>query len=76
MSKLECDCRYCAGCVYRRYMRSARNVDERTIAERKWAAPKLAAKPQQPMDIGLFGDSMDQLELDVEMFMPPVEDSA
>ena len=45
--------------------------DERTIAERKWAAPKLAAKPQQPMDIGLFGDSMDQLELDVEMFQDP-----
>ena len=30
--------------------------DERTTAERKWAAPKLAAKPQQPCDHGMFGD--------------------
>ena len=70
MNKLECDCRYCAGCVYRRYRRSARNVDEKTIAERKWRAPKLAAKPQQPCDHGMFGDEKDQLDL-CEMFADP-----
>ena len=49
--------------------------DAKTVAERKWLAPIKPAKPQLPCDEGLFGDSMDQLELDVEMFMPPVEDS-
>ena len=51
-----------------------RATDERTIAERKWAAPKLAAKPQLAMDIGLFGDEKDQLDL-CEMFADPTNDS-
>ena len=49
-------------------------ADRKTIAERQWNAPIRAAKPQQPCDHGMFGDEKDQLELDVEMFMPPVED--
>lgn len=49
-------------------------ADARTIAERQWNAPIRASKPQQPCDHGMFGDEKDQLELDVEMFMPPVED--
>ena len=47
-----------------------RATDERTIAERKWAAPKLAAKPQLACDVGLFGDEHLQMDL-VEMFMDP-----
>ena len=44
--------------------------DERTIAERKWAAPIRASKPQQPCDHGMFGDEKDQLDL-CEMFADP-----
>ncbi|HWX30134.1 MAG TPA: hypothetical protein VNZ53_22190 [Steroidobacteraceae bacterium] len=51
-----------------------RASDEKTVAERKWQAGLKPAKPQLPMDVGMFGDSMNQLELDVEMFMPPAED--
>ena len=44
-----------------------RASDEKTVAERKWQAGLKPAKPQQPCDVGLFGDEMDQ----VEMFMDP-----
>lgn len=47
-----------------------RATDEKTIAERKWLAPIKPAKPQQPCDIGLFSDDMDQ----VEMFMDPTNE--
>ena len=50
-----------------------RATDERTIAERKWAAPIRASKPQQPCDHGIFGDEKDQLEL-CEMFQDPTND--
>lgn len=45
-------------------------ADQKTVAERKWSAPSKAPKPQQPCDIGLFSDEMDQ----VEMFMDPAND--
>lgn len=45
-------------------------VDEKTVAERKWQAPKLAPKPQKPCDHGLFSDDAAQLDL-VEMFQDP-----
>ena len=51
-----------------------RATDERTIAERKWRAPKLTAKPQLPCDHGMFGDEKDQLDL-CEMFQEPINDS-
>jgi hypothetical protein len=41
--------------------------DAKTVAERKWQAGLKPAKPQQPCDVGLFSDDMDQ----VEMFMDP-----
>ena len=63
---------------------NSRATDERTTAERRWrgespkwagpygaSRPKLAAKPQQPMDIGLFGDEHLQMDL-IEMFMEPI----
>ena len=48
-------------------------TDERTIAERQWAAPIRAAKPQQPCDHGMFGDEKDQLDL-CEMFQEPTNE--
>jgi hypothetical protein len=42
---------------------NARNVDEKTVAQRKWQAPKLAPKPQQPCDVGLFSDDSKQQNL-------------
>lgn len=50
-----------------------RATDEKTVAERKWSAPKLAPKPQQPCDHGLFSDERDQLDL-CEMFQEPTND--
>ena len=50
--------------------------DEKTVGERKWQAGLKPRKPQLACDHGMFGDSMDQLELDVEMFMPPENDTA
>lgn len=47
--------------------------DQKTGAERKWQAPKLAPKPQKPCDHGLFSDECDQLDL-VEMFQEPTND--
>ena len=49
---------------------NTRATDEKTLAERKWRAPKLAPKPQQPCDHGLFSDEMDQ----VEMFQDPTNE--
>lgn len=43
-------------------------ADQRTMAERAWAAPVRASKPQLPCDVGLFGDDHLQMDL-VEMFM-------
>jgi hypothetical protein len=37
--------------------------DQRTTAERKWAAPMKPAAPQRPCDHGLFGDSHLQADL-------------
>ena len=48
-------------------------ADAKVIAERKWAAPKLAVKPQQPCDIGLFSDDANQLDI-CEMFMDPTNE--
>ena len=44
--------------------------DQRIVAERQWSKPKLAPKPQQPCDVGLFGDEHLQLDL-VEMLQDP-----
>jgi hypothetical protein len=38
-------------------------TDEKTVAERQWQKPKLAPKPQQPCDHGLFSDEAMQLDL-------------
>ena len=48
-------------------------TDQRTLAEREWRKPKLAPKPQQPCDHGLFGDGHLQLDL-VEMFQDPTNE--
>ena len=48
-------------------------TDQRTVAERQWAKPKLAPKPQQPCDVGLFSDDANQLDL-VEMLQEPTND--
>lgn len=50
-----------------------RATDDKTVAERKWAAGLKPAKPQQPCDIGLFSDDANQLDL-CEMFMDPTND--
>ena len=50
-----------------------RSTDEKTLAEREWRKPKLAPKPQQPCDHGLFGDGHLQLDL-VEMFQDPTNE--
>jgi hypothetical protein len=63
----------CVGCIERPDLQSVLNPrasDEKTVAERKWQAGLKPAKPQQPCDIGLFSDEMDQ----VEMFMEPTND--
>lgn len=39
------------------------NVDEKTVAERKWQAPTKAPAPQKPCDVGLFSDDHKQTEL-------------
>lgn len=46
------------------------HLDQRDYAQRQWQKPKLAPKPQQPCDIGLFSDDAAQLDL-VEMFQDP-----
>lgn len=48
-------------------------TDQKTVAERQWQKPKLARKPQQPCDHGLFSDEAMQLDL-VEMLQDPAED--
>lgn len=48
-------------------------LDQREVAERKWRAPRLAAKPQKPCDHGLFGDEIAQLDL-CEMFQEPTNE--
>lgn len=48
-------------------------ADQKTVAERKWRAGSQARKPQQPCDIGLFGDDAAQLDL-VEMFQQPTNE--
>ena len=48
-------------------------TDQRTVAERQWRKPKLAPKPQQPCDVGLFSDDANQLDL-VEMLQEPTND--
>ncbi len=48
-------------------------TDQRTIAERKWRAGLKPAKPQKPMDVGLWSDDAAQLDL-VEMLMEPTND--
>jgi hypothetical protein len=47
--------------------------DEKIVAERQWRASLKPRKPQRPIDIGLFSDEADQLDL-CEMFQEPVED--
>jgi hypothetical protein len=37
--------------------------DQRTVGERKWAAPLKPSAPQRPCDHGLFGDSHLQADL-------------
>ena len=49
-------------------------TDQKTVAERKWQSGLKPVKAQLPADIGLFGDTMNQLELDVEMFMSPTNE--
>jgi len=49
------------------------HVDQATLAQRKANAPLLAPKPQKPLDIGLFSDEANQLDL-IEMLVDPVED--
>ncbi len=45
-------------------------TDQKTVAERKWRAGLKPAKPQKPMDVGLWSD--DRLQLDLcEMFQEP-----
>lgn len=39
------------------------SADQRTVAERKWQVSGRTDKPQKPMDIGLFSDDRDQLEM-------------
>ncbi len=39
------------------------SADQATLAQRKALAPLLAAKPQQPCDIGLFSDEAAQIDL-------------
>jgi hypothetical protein len=45
-------------------------IDVKKVAERRWKAPLKAPRPQQPCDIGLFGDDHLQLDL-VEMLQDP-----
>ena len=40
-----------------------RELDEKTVAERKWRSGTKAKKPQLPCDHGLFSDEADQLDL-------------
>jgi hypothetical protein len=51
----------------------ARNVDERTIAQRKWLESLRPTKPQAACDHGLFSDEADQLDL-VEMLQDQLDD--
>jgi hypothetical protein len=48
-----------------------RNIDERTIAQRKWLEALRPTKPQVACDHGLFSDEALQLDL-VEMFQDPI----
>lgn len=41
----------------------AKAANEKTVAERQWSKPKLAPKPQQPCDVGLFSDDSKQTDL-------------
>ncbi len=47
--------------------------DQKTVAERKWRAGMKPRKEQKPMDIGLFSQDADQLDL-VEMFATPTNE--
>ena len=38
-------------------------ADQKTLAERKWQEGAKPSKPQQPCDVGLFGDQAQQLDL-------------
>jgi hypothetical protein len=40
-----------------------RNVDEKTVAERKWTAPLKPKAEQTACDLGLFSDDSKQTEL-------------
>ncbi len=48
-------------------------TDQRTVAERKWQAGMKPRKEQKPMDIGLWSDDANQLDL-VEMFQQPTNE--
>jgi hypothetical protein len=48
-----------------------RATDEKTIAERKWQSGLKPSKPQQPCDVGLFSDDMDQVEMFMDTTNPP-----
>lgn len=37
--------------------------DERVVAMNRWLGPTKARKPQEPCDLGLFGDAHQQQEL-------------
>lgn len=43
------------------------------LAMRQAAAPLKPKEPQKPMDIGLFSDEANQIDL-IEMLIDPVED--
>ncbi len=47
--------------------------DQKTVAERKWQAGMKPRKEQKPMDIGLWSDDANQLDL-VEMFATPTNE--
>ena len=67
----DCDCVCCQASGRIRLIQvNPRAVDRRVIAERKWADPMQAQRPQYACDHGLFSDEMDQ----IEMFMEPTND--
>lgn len=50
------------GC-YELAVSNPRNVDEKTVAERKWQAPLKPRAEQKACDLGLFSDDSKQEEL-------------
>lgn len=48
-------------------------TDQKFVAERKWRKPLKPAKPQQPCNVGLFGDEHLQMDL-VEFLQDPTND--